>query len=326
MLRTSATGQPPVAAIRLFRTMRLAAAAPHEFRPVLEMHGVVMIPAPTPDEPVPLEYPHDLHRDLVPEGDPAILAVHPIAPVVRPLQRDIDGNAMAMRRYPVGPGDHTTVIRAGRGHQENVESARQLVQLAAHRRERFGCSVAAVEGKALLTSLWQPSHARQIRLHLAPAAVAIDLVEEGFVACPPRIDVPGGRRNVIACGVGHGQHVLDVGIIEPSLEALRPPAVVQRHARAVPPDEFVAFDPAEVARISSEQTGALGIAECTRNGAMAMECHGNKSRDRRKKGLPEHGLSLFQLRSAEDSRLLRLTLYAPPITARLPISVIQKDA
>src|SRR6185312_15730144 len=95
-------------------------AHPQELRPVLEVHGVVVIPAPTPDEAVLLENAHDLHRDLILVGERAVLAGCVVAPVVGALQRDVDGDALAMRGNAGRAGDDAAVEGAGRREEEHV--------------------------------------------------------------------------------------------------------------------------------------------------------------------------------------------------------------
>src|SRR5207302_9425333 len=56
--------------------------------PVLEVHRVVMIPGAAPDEPMPLEHPHDLDRDAV--FPHRLGRMRRPAPVVRKRGADVD--------------------------------------------------------------------------------------------------------------------------------------------------------------------------------------------------------------------------------------------
>jgi hypothetical protein len=61
------------------------------------------------------------------------------------------------------------------------------------------------------------------------------------------------REALVAGGIRHGEHVLDVGVVEHRLEGLGSLAVVDALARAVLPHELVAVDPLEEIRIGFEQ-------------------------------------------------------------------------
>lgn len=45
--------------------MHLPLELKHQFRAVLKVHGVIVIPSAAPDETVPFKYPDYLHRDTV---------------------------------------------------------------------------------------------------------------------------------------------------------------------------------------------------------------------------------------------------------------------
>ena len=81
---------------------------------VFKMHGVVVIPAPAPDEAVLFEHLDDLHRDLVaPRARFASWGRRP-TPIVRMFGRDVDGDAIAVRGAAVRSGDGAADIGSGR--------------------------------------------------------------------------------------------------------------------------------------------------------------------------------------------------------------------
>ena len=92
------------------------------------------MPLAAPDEAVLLKNSHDLHRDL-------ILVCNRVrgrslcpAPIVRMLQRDIDGNAKTVRRHTFRAGNGAAIICTGRWKEIRVEGRRQGVEFL-----RYGC-------------------------------------------------------------------------------------------------------------------------------------------------------------------------------------------
>jgi hypothetical protein len=76
-----------------------------DFRPVLEMHRVVVIPLATPDEAVPLENLDDLPGNLVFVGKAAIsVGLRPL-PIMRMRGGNIDRDPQTVRAFAIRPGD-----------------------------------------------------------------------------------------------------------------------------------------------------------------------------------------------------------------------------
>src|SRR5215211_2359809 len=81
-----------------------------DFRPVLEMHRVVVIPLATPDEAVLLENLDDLPGNLVFVGKAAIsVGLRPL-PIVRMRGGNIDRDTQTVRAFAIRPGDQPTVV------------------------------------------------------------------------------------------------------------------------------------------------------------------------------------------------------------------------
>ena len=100
-----------------------------------------------------------------------------------------------------------------------------------------------------------------MRVDPAGLAVAIHLREQRLVADPARVIVQAGLCGGRPADVGHGEHVVDVRVVEEAIEVLVRDPVVDRHPRAVAPDQRVPLDAGKLVGISAHQVGDAGIGE-----------------------------------------------------------------
>src|SRR5262245_2566843 len=110
-------------------TTRGLVSGKHDLRPVLEMHGVVVVPLAAPDEAMLLENFDDLPRNLVSVGKaPISVGLRP-SPVVRMRGCNIDGNTQTVSTFAIRACDQATVVGALGRPQRRQKSRRQLVEL-----------------------------------------------------------------------------------------------------------------------------------------------------------------------------------------------------
>src|SRR5215211_9133751 len=115
------TGEEPLMASRSRARSRLRqTSAPNQklvgakddFRPVLEMHRVVVIPLATPDEAVPLKNLDDLPGNLVSVEQPAIsVGLRPL-PIMRMRGCNIDRDPQTVRAFAIRACDQAAVVGA----------------------------------------------------------------------------------------------------------------------------------------------------------------------------------------------------------------------
>src|SRR5215467_6192198 len=205
-----------------------------ELGPILEVHGVEVVPLGTPDEAVALEDLADGGGDAVLPGDLAVLALRPF-PVVAELVVDVDGGAEGVHRESVGIGDGAAVVDAGRRHQIARHVGGQLIELLDHLGQARVDAVHRGRAHRAAVPGGHPGHRRKPPCDLALAAIAVHLEEKLFVADATGILVHGRDLELGAERIGNGELILDVGLVEQLIECLAAAPIGDRHAHPVLP-------------------------------------------------------------------------------------------
>ncbi len=184
--------------------------------PVLEVHGVVVIPLAAPDEALGLEDLGDLVGDAVAIGDVAAIA-RP-GPVVGLRHVDVDGGREGMHAGEPGVGDDPAVERAGRRHEIGLQPVGQAFQ---PRDDAFKAGSDVVDRRQRQVLRLRPRHPDDgpvpSRRPAAPA-VAVHLEEEGRVTESSRAVVARWRTGWPAGGIGLSQLVREARIAQHRIE------------------------------------------------------------------------------------------------------------
>ena len=99
-----------------------------EFRPVFEMHGIVVIPLAAPYEAMPFKYFDNLGRDLVPVGVTSFGIRFGPSPVIGIFSGDIDSCCTSMRAQSFCAFDESAIHGSCWRNEIFIVSGGQLIQ------------------------------------------------------------------------------------------------------------------------------------------------------------------------------------------------------
>ena len=158
---------------------------------------------------------------------------------------DIDRDAETMWTPAVCPSNETAIVGPLAWPQIRKEAVRQLVEFIRYLLQRLRRPVDPGELELGAVLARQPHDVDELGSETGRPAIAVHLLEQWHVSHPTRVEIDLRREALVANWIHHQEHIFDVRGIEHCVEGPGALAIVNAHARAVPPDKVVPVNSVE---------------------------------------------------------------------------------